>query len=133
MKSEKNNTKKGIHVLIIEDDELLMNVLKQRFKAQGYTIKNAESANEARGILQNSHIDIILLDIILPETNGFIYLKELKADEKLKNIPVIIISNLGQREEVEKGLKLGAVDYIIKAHTFPEEIIDKVQNILNKK
>lgn len=123
---------KGKEILLIEDDKLLMNVLTQRFTQQGYKIDGVASADEAREFLQKNPVDIILLDIILPGTDGFTFLKEIKLDKKLKKIPIIIISNLGQKEEVEKGLKLGAIDYIIKAHTLPEDIIKKVEKVTKK-
>ena len=89
-------------------------------------------ANSARLILTSEKIDVILLDIVLPGVNGIEFLKEIKANEKLKHIPVIILSNLGQKKEIEKGLKIGAEQYIIKAHSTPNEIISKVMEVINK-
>jgi len=71
--------------------------------------------------------DLILLDLILPGVDGFEVLSKLKEDPTLASIPVIILSNLGQREDIEKGLKLGAIDYLVKAHFTPNEIVDKVK------
>ncbi len=72
-----------------------------------------------------------MLDLILKVTDGFTFLQELKAHEQWKNIPVIITSNLGRQEEVDRCLKLGAVDYIIKAYALPKEIVDRVETLLN--
>jgi len=74
--------------------------------------------------------DLILLDLILPGIDGFEVLTKMKEDPELSKIPVIILSNLGQKEDVERGLKLGASDYLIKAHFTPGEIIEKIKNIL---
>lgn len=72
----------------------------------------------------------MLLDLILPGIDGFEVLSKMKEDSSLGSIPVIILSNLGQKEDVEKGLKLGAVDYLIKAHFTPGEIIEKIKVVL---
>jgi len=75
---------------------------------------------------------LILLDLILPGIDGFEVLKQIKEDSQINKIPVIILSNLGQQEEVEKGLKLGAADYLVKAHFTPDEIIGKIKEVLGK-
>jgi len=75
--------------------------------------------------------DLILLDLILPEIDGFKVLERLKQNQSVRNIPVIILSNLGAKEDVEKGMALGAADYLIKAHFTPAEIIEKVSKIFN--
>jgi len=75
---------------------------------------------------------IVLLDLVLPGVDGFEILKKIKEDPKTKGISVIILSNLGQQEEVERGLRLGAEDYLIKAHFTPDEIISKIQKILKR-
>ena len=91
------------------------------------------NAREARKILKDEKIDLILLDIILPDVDGFQLLDEFKKDDATKDIPVIIVSNLGQKEEIEKGKERGAVDYIIKSNTIPGEILKKVENILKNR
>ena len=74
--------------------------------------------------------DIILLDVLMPKMDGFTVLENLKKDKNLAQIPVILLTNLGQKDDVEKGLELGAVDYLIKAHFKPSETVDKVKDIL---
>lgn len=71
-----------------------------------------------------------MLDLILPGIDGFEVLSRIKQDPALESIPIIILSNLGQKEEIEKGLKLGAIDFLVKAHFTPAEIIEKIKNIL---
>ena len=73
------------------------------------------------------------MDLILPGIDGFEVLKQIKKDSQVSGIPVLILSNLGQREEIERGLNLGAADYLVKAHFTPDEIIDKVKKVLAKK
>jgi DNA-binding response OmpR family regulator len=131
---EKNtNTQDEIKILIIEDDVFMAGLLERKFKQGNFKILKASNANQARETITSNQIDLILLDVVLPGTDGFTFLRELKKDEKNSKIPVIITSNLGQQEEIERGLTEGAADYIVKAHSTPGEIVDKVQEILNKK
>ena len=76
--------------------------------------------------------DVILLDILLPKMNGFEVLKQLKADKNTNRIPVILLTNLSQKTEIEQGLSLGAEDYLIKAHFMPSEVVEKIKRILEK-
>jgi len=77
--------------------------------------------------------DIVLLDLILPGIDGFEVLAKIKEDEELSNIPVIILSNLGQRDDVDRGIKLGATDFLIKAHFTPSEIVEKIEAVMKNK
>jgi len=123
-------TKKKI--LIVEDDTFMGSLLERKFKQKDFEIVRAASADEARKTIESGPVSLILLDIILPGTDGITFLKELKLNPQNKAIPVIITSNLGKEEEIEKGLAEGAVDYIVKAHTTPGEIVQKVETILAK-
>jgi len=126
--AEKN--KKSI--LLIEDDTFMSGLLGRKLSKENYGIFTASDAQRARETLNSSPVNLIILDIVLPGMDGFTFLKELKESQKLKDIPVIIASNLGQPEEIEKGLQQGAADYIVKANTTPGEIVDKVKDILEK-
>ena len=119
-------------ILIIEDDLFLNELLAAKFTEERYIISKALDVNRARDALAAGRIDLILLDLVLPGEDGFTFLAELKQDPKFKNIPVIIISNLGQPDAVERGLKAGAADYIIKANATPHEIVKKVETLLAK-
>jgi DNA-binding response OmpR family regulator len=119
-------------ILIVEDDTFMGNLLERKFKLENFEISRAGSVDEARKILESEAINLVLLDIILPGTDGLTYLKELKASPVLKDIPVIITSNLGQQEEIDSGIAMGATDYIVKAHATPGEIVHKVESILGK-
>lgn len=117
-------------VLVVEDEKPLAEVLEDEFKGKGFNVHVAFDG-EAALIHAKKHIpDIILLDILLPKKDGFEVLTELKADPALKNIPVIILSNLGQDEEVQKGLSLGAEDYFVKTEHPISEVVEKVQQRL---
>jgi len=111
-------------ILIVEDDVLLQELLDRRFVQEGFAPVKALDADQARRILQGSVPDVILLDLVLPGTDGFVFLEELKRGEKTAHIPVVIISNLGQKEEIEKK--------IVKANMSPAEIVKKVAMLLAK-
>jgi DNA-binding response OmpR family regulator len=118
-------------ILIVEDDTFMGSLLERKFKQKDFQIARATSVDEARKMLESGPVSLILLDIILPGTDGITFLKELKLNPQFKNIPVIFTSNLGQQEEIDRGLAEGAVDYVVKAHTTPGEIVQKVENILS--
>ncbi|MCX6762252.1 MAG: response regulator [Candidatus Moranbacteria bacterium] len=117
-------------ILIVEDDTFMASLLERKFKQNNFQIFRAASVDEAREIIKSNPINLILQDIILPGTDGISFLKELKLNPESKNIPVIITSNLGQQDEIDRGLAEGANDYIVKAHATPGEIVEKVTNIL---
>lgn len=119
-------------ILIVEDDTLIIKLLEKKFIQKNFKACKAMDAQQAYEILKTQKIDLILLDIILPGMDGITFLKELKENDNYKNIPVIIISNLGQLEEVDKGRNAGANDYIIKASASPVDIVTKVEALLNK-
>jgi DNA-binding response OmpR family regulator len=129
--SESDNEVKNI--LIVEDDMFMAGLLERKFKQGKFKIMRASSVDQAREILSSSQVDLILLDVVLPGTDGFTFLRELKAGEKFRNIPVMITSNLGQQEEIERGISDGAADYIVKAHSAPSEIVEKVETALRGK
>jgi len=121
-----------IKILVAEDDRFLSKVYATKFEKVGYEVKNALDGNEVFQILQNFTPDVILLDLIMPLKDGLITLKELKSNDKYKNIPVIIASNLGQKDEIDKGISLGAADYLVKSDTTIEKLIEKVNKLVSK-
>jgi DNA-binding response OmpR family regulator len=117
-------------ILIIEDDKFLRELIAQKLVKEGYETSEAIDGEEGIKKVQETKPDLVLLDLILPGIDGFEVLSKMREDPSLAQIPVIILSNLGQKEDVERGLKLGAVDYLIKAHFTPGEIIEKIKNAL---
>lgn len=120
------------NILVVEDDVLLIGLLERKLAMSGYRVGRALDADAARRLLAKDSFDMILLDLVLPGTDGFAFLAELKRHEQWKNIPVVIISNLGQQEEIAKGMRLGAVDYIVKANISPAEIVKKISSLFIK-
>lgn len=119
-------------ILIIEDDSFLLSMYANKFEMENFLVLTAEDGKKGLRIALKELPDLILLDLVLPVMDGFAVLKELKAGEKAKKIPVILLTNLSQREEVDKGMAMGAADYMIKAHFMPSEVVDKVKLILEK-
>lgn len=120
-------------ILIVEDDSFLRELIVKKLFNEGFEVVEGVDGEEGlKKAKEEPGIDIVLLDLILPGIGGFDVLAKLKEDVKTATLPVVILSNLGQKEDIEKGLKLGAVDFMIKAHFTPSEIIEKVKGILKK-
>jgi DNA-binding response OmpR family regulator len=117
---------KNRKILIIEDEQALVKLIKSAFKSLNFEVIMALTAKEGLAKAKKEQPVIILLDMLLPEENGFDCLKDLKDNPETKNIPVIILSNLGQIEEINQGLALGAVDYLVKAEMTLNEVISKI-------
>lgn len=129
-KNKLENPRGKPSILIVEDDTLLAGLLGRKLEQEGFRVFQAVNVPQAREVLEANSVGAICLDIILPGIDGFTYLRELKESEKFKKIPVLILSNLGQQEEIDAGLKMGAVDYIIKATMSPQEIADKLSALV---
>jgi len=117
-------------ILLVEDDKFLSEMYSTKLTESGFDVETAFDGEEGLKKAENFQPDLILLDIVLPKKDGFEVLKELKAKEKLSKIFVIALTNLGQKEEVQKGFDLGANDYIIKAHFTPTEVVAKAKKLL---
>ncbi|MFA6227813.1 MAG: response regulator [Patescibacteria group bacterium] len=121
---------KKINILIVEDDVFLADLYKTKFALEGFKVVVAYDGEKGWEAARKGSPDIILLDLVLPKMSGFDILKSLKADSKLEKIPVILLTNLSQKSDVEKGLKLGAKDYLIKAHFMPSEVVEKIKKLI---
>jgi DNA-binding response OmpR family regulator len=117
-------------ILIIEDDKFLRELIVKKLSDENFETEQAVDGESGLKKIKTVNPDIVLLDLILPGIDGFEVLSKMKEDSSLTSIPVIILSNLGQREDVEKGMKLGATDYLVKAHFTPNEIVEKIKKIL---
>ena len=117
-------------ILLIEDDPFLIDIYTTKLKESGFKVEVATNGEEGIIKAQETKPNLIVLDIVLPQIDGWEILKEIKANPNLKKIPVVILSNLGQKSEVEKGIKLGTVKYLIKAHFTPSEVIEEIKKVL---
>ncbi len=118
------------HILIVEDDPFLLEMYSAKLTEQGMGIEVAEDGMQALQKMESGHFDLVLLDIVMPKMDGLEVLQKMKEKGSLERTPVILLTNLGQKEDVEKGLALGAKEYIIKAHYTPTEVVAKVQAVL---
>jgi len=117
-------------VLLVEDDKTLTEMYSLKFEKEGFNLSKADNGLSGLELAKKELPDIILLDIMMPKMDGYAVLTELKKDSKTKNIPVLMLSNLGQKSDVEKGKKLGAKDYVVKASMTPAQVVDKVKEYL---
>ncbi len=121
------------NILIIEDDSFLRELLKKKLGSFGFGVLEAIDGDKGMKRAREDKPDLILLDLLLPTTDGFEVLSKLKQDEATSAIPVIILSNLGQKEDIDRCLTLGATDYLIKAQSTPDDIVAKVITLFGKK
>jgi len=118
-------------VLVIEDDTLLKDMLGQQLTKEGWQVLHATEGVQALKLAKDEHPDIVLLDLLLPGMSGFEVLTALKADATTKDISVIILSNLGQQEDIDKGMKLGASDFMIKSNFTLDEVSAKIKEFVS--
>lgn len=122
-------------IMIVEDDAFVMDIYETKLQEEGFDVVGAINGMEALKKLEATEEtlpDLMLLDIVMPYMDGIELLKKIKEDERFKNIPVILLTNLSQKEEIDTGLGLGASDYLIKSHFTPSEVLKKVNSILKK-
>ena len=117
-------------VLIIEDDKFLTKEYSNVLRLEGFDVLLAFDGEEGLKKIREEKPDLILLDLMLPKKEGFRVLEEYKNDPKLRDIPTIIITNLGQKADIEKGISLGVKDYFVKTDTTTEKLRDKIKEIL---
>lgn len=117
-------------ILLIEDDPFLIDIYSTKLKESGFEFLVAKDGSEALTLLKKTKPDLVILDIVLPHIDGWQILKEIKDNESLAKAKIIILSNLGQKEEVEKGLQLGATKYLIKSDYTPSEVIQEIKKLL---
>ncbi|MDP3963919.1 MAG: response regulator [bacterium] len=117
-------------ILLVEDDPFISEMYTTKFERAGYDIEVGMTGKEGLMKAREWMPDILLLDILIPEMDGFEVLSQIKKDPATSKIPVVMLTNLGQKEDIEKGTALGAAAYVIKAHFTPQEVVDKVKSIL---
>lgn len=117
-------------VLVVEDTELLRRMYSDRLTQDGYRVLGAANGLEALAVLRTDTPDLILLDLIMPQMSGLEVLELVKKDPRLKEVPVVILSNLGQDEDMQRGLAMGAMDYMIKNDARPADVSEKISAIL---
>lgn len=118
-------------VFIVDDDPFVLDMYVLKFKEEGFEVVTASSGKNVVLRIKEEKPDIILLDVIMPMIDGFEILRSLQKENLDPKPKIIFLTNFGQKEDVERGLQLGADDYIIKAHFTPREVVEKIKSLLN--
>jgi|SRR3989344_2627242 len=122
-----SDTKK---IIVAEDDQFLSNAYRVKLTKEGYDVKMVADGIELIDLLKTDKPNLIILDLLMPKKDGFEALKEIKADPNLKDIPIIIASNLGQTNDIDLGMELGAQDYIVKSDLSLEDLVKKIKEFI---
>jgi two-component system, OmpR family, alkaline phosphatase synthesis response regulator PhoP len=117
-------------ILLAEDDRFLRRAAEARLRQQGFEVLTATDGEEALRVARAEHPDLVLLDVVMPQLQGFDVLKALKRDTITSRIPVIVLSNLGQEHDVEQAIALGAEAYLVKAHLSLQDLVQKIDATL---
>lgn len=118
-------------IVLVEDDTFISGMYQTKLASLGFSVEVKEDGEAAwERLSQDPLPDLVLLDIVLPKKDGFEILEGLRKEDRTKNLPIILLTNLGQKPDVERGIKLGADDYIIKAHFTPSEVVEKIKKVL---
>lgn len=123
-------TKNKKKILVVEDDPMISSMYKTKFEADGFEVFTADNGATGLELIKKEEPDIVMLDIILPQLDGFSVLEQIKKDKTTKDIPAIMLTNLSTEEDKEKGKKMGALDYLVKASLTPGQISEKIKKIL---
>lgn len=118
-------------IMVVEDDIFVMDIYRTKLTQSGFNVISAKDGLEAMKKLQEEKQipDLILLDILMPYLGGLEVLEKISKDDELKSIPVILLTNLSQKREIDKGIELGAKDFLIKSHFTPSEVLEKINDI----
>ena len=118
-------------VLVVDDDPLISRMYQKKMAGDGYTVRTATNGEEALGLVQKEKPDVILLDVMMPKMNGVETLKALKGDPDTQAIPVLFLTNLGDKpEDIENAKQLGATDYLVKTQITLEALSERVKQIM---
>ncbi len=120
-------------ILVVEDDGFLLSMYATKLNLENYKVVQATTGVQALKVVSKELPDLILLDLKLPEMDGFEVLKNLKANKETNSIPVIVLTNYSEKEHIDQCFSLGATDYLIKAHFVPSEVVSKIKKILEQK
>ena len=117
-----------VRVLLVEDDSALAQMYRVKLERDGYTVHVAGDGEEALSMLSDELPDLIFLDVRLPRMDGLVFLEHIRATQRTRNIPVVIVSNYSEAELVSRGLQLGALEYLIKSRTTPGQLSEGVRD-----
>ena len=121
----------GTKIVMIEDDKFLGSLVAKKLIASGCAVTYVDNGEAAMPVIEAELPNLVLLDLLLPGMSGFDVLSNIKQNEKTKNIPVILLSNLGEKKDIEQGMQLGAVNFLIKATMTVDEILDEAAKAIH--
>ena len=120
-------------ILIVEDEEILLTALSEELNQEGFDVLGAHDGIEGVGMAASEKPDLILMDLVMPRLDGIGALKEIKSNNEIKDIPVVILTNLSDYDKISDALSLGATDYLVKANYRLEELVNKIKTVLERK
>jgi DNA-binding response OmpR family regulator len=123
---------KNTKILIVEDEEILLTALSEELKGQGFNVLGAHDGVEGVEMAIAEKPDLILLDLVMPRLDGIGALTQMKENAEIKDIPVVILTNLSDYDKVSDALTLGATDYLVKANYRLEELVNKIKSVLER-
>lgn len=126
---EKNNKR----ILLVDDDEFLVDMYSVKFQEAGFEVDTAMDGEKGLQKVREENFDVLLLDLVMPAVDGFEVLEKLNEEELREGMKVIVLSNQGKAENIERGESLGIDGYIVKANAIPSEVLERVKNIIQKK
>lgn len=118
-------------ILLVEDDPFIVDIYATKFKEAGFEVSVVEDGEEALRKIQEKKPDLLLLDIVLPRIDGFEILEKIK-NQNLRGFKIVVLSNLSQKDYIDKGMRLGVDKYLVKAHLTPSEVLEEIKKILEK-
>ena len=119
-------------ILVVEDDNFLANAYRIKLQKIGFEVIVANDGDEALEKIKSENIDLVILDLIIPKIDGFGVLTEIRSQEEYKNIPILVASNLGQSEDLNRAMKLGANDFVVKSDTPLDMLIEKIKKLISQ-
>jgi len=119
-------------ILVVEDDQFLISAYRIKLQKVGFEITVATDGVEALEKIKSQNFDLVILDLIIPKIDGFGVLTEIRSQEKYKSLPILVASNLGQMEDINRAIKLGANDFVVKSDTSLDALIEKIKKLISK-
>ena len=117
-------------ILLVEDDPFITDIYTTKLTNAGFSVDMVNDGKKAIEKLEEKKPDLLILDIVLPQVDGWEVLRKIKLNSNLKDLKIIIFSNLSQKQEIEKGMDLGSIKYLIKANYTPSEVVEEIKSLL---
>jgi len=120
------------NILLVEDDKFIIDIYTRKLKKAGFSVEIARDGEEALRKVKSIKPDLLILDIVLPNIDGWEIIKRIKKDKKLKDLKIVALTNLQRGEDIERGKSLGITGYFVKAHYTPSQIVEEIKNVMSQ-